>query len=93
MSIQELEDAARTASPDELRRMLRVIQARLAETSGGDGAPAPLDDAEGKSGVRTEFESVPFERIAHLAGIVKGGPPDLASNKDYLKGLGDRSMS
>ncbi|GAB5534700.1 MAG: hypothetical protein Rubg2KO_09490 [Rubricoccaceae bacterium] len=46
MSIQEIEDAVRTASTKELRRMLRVIQERLAAETGGDGAPASLDDAE-----------------------------------------------
>ncbi len=38
------------------------------------------------------FEPVPYERIAHLAGVLKGGPHDLASNKRYLEGLGERSM-
>jgi len=29
----------------------------------------------------------------HLAGIIDDGPGDLATNKRYLEGLGERSMS
>lgn len=35
---------------------------------------------------------VPYERIAHLAGIHKGGPRDLSTNKRYLEGLGESSL-
>ena len=28
----------------------------------------------------------------HLAGSIKGGPSDLATNKKYLEGLGESSM-
>ncbi len=41
----------------------------------------------------SDTPSVPYDRIKHLAGSVKGGPPDLATNKKYLEGLGESSMS
>jgi hypothetical protein len=34
----------------------------------------------------------PYDRIAHLAGVLKDGPADLSTNKQYLEGLGERSM-
>ncbi len=34
------------------------------------------------------LEPVPYSRIAHLAGVLEGGPPDLSTNKRYLEGLG-----
>ena len=36
--------------------------------------------------------STPYERIAHLAGVLKDGPTDLSTNKRYLEGLGESSM-
>ena len=32
------------------------------------------------------------ERGKHLAGILKGGPSDLATNPAYLEGMGESSM-
>ena len=29
-----------------------------------------------------------LERASHLAGIVKGGPPDLSTNKKHMEGFG-----
>lgn len=37
-------------------------------------------------------EPVPYERIAHLAGVFGDAPADLSSNKRYLEGLGQRSV-
>ncbi len=33
-----------------------------------------------------------YEVSKHLAGSIKGGPSDLATNKKYLEGLGASSM-
>ncbi|NBC17043.1 MAG: hypothetical protein GVY18_06975 [Bacteroidetes bacterium] len=33
-----------------------------------------------------------YDVSKHLAGSIKGGPSDLATNKNYLEGLGERSM-
>lgn len=39
-----------------------------------------------------DLPHVPFERIEHLAGILKGGPADLSTNPKYMEGFGERSM-
>lgn len=31
-----------------------------------------------------------YERTAHLCGIIKGGPQDMASSKEYLKQYGKK---
>jgi hypothetical protein len=31
-----------------------------------------------------------YERTAHLCGIIKGGPHDMASSKEYLKHYGKK---
>jgi len=31
-----------------------------------------------------------YDRTAHLCGIIKGGPPDMASSKEYLKQYGKK---
>jgi len=31
-----------------------------------------------------------FDRTAHLCGIIKGGPRDMASSKEYLKQYGKK---
>lgn len=79
MSIQEIERAIATVPLEEARRLRRLLDRRLAQ----EGA-RPEEAAE--------YEPVPYERIAHLSGVFKGGPTDLASNKRYLEGLGERSM-
>ena len=33
-----------------------------------------------------------YDVSKHLAGSIKGGPSDLATNKKYLEGLGENSM-
>lgn len=33
-----------------------------------------------------------YEVSKHLAGIIKGGPSDLATNPKYREGFGERSM-
>lgn len=32
-----------------------------------------------------------YDRTAHLCGVIKGGPRDIASTKDYLKQYGKKS--
>ena len=86
MSIQELEAAARALPLDQARHLQRVLDERLGEDAGGDGAPLPKKTPK-------EYEPVPYERIAHLAGIVSSGRGDLASNKEYLRDLGKNSLS
>ena len=84
MSLQEIETAIAKLSPDELRAFSAWFAEFLAT---GDGSSAQTQDRpSAKPG------SVSFERIEDLAGSVKGGPPDLASNKKYLEGLGESSM-
>lgn len=85
MSIQEIEHAIA-----QLPRAQRAeLVARLnRQDAGGDGA-----FAESAASSHREVVSVPYERIAHLAGIIKGGPNDLASNKTYLSDLGHGSIS
>ena len=39
----------------------------------------------------TPFVSA-YDVSKHLAGSIKGGPLDLATNKKYLEGLGESSM-
>lgn len=39
-----------------------------------------------------EDQPVPYERIAHLAGVFDDAPTDLSSNKRYLEGLGQSSV-
>ena len=84
MSLQEIETAVAKLSPNKLR----AFSAWFAEfLAAGDG-----ESAQTREKPPVEPGSVPFRRIADLAGSVKGGPPDLASNKKYLEGLGESSM-
>lgn len=55
-----------------------------------------LDEQSGDGSIfEPEIEEKPAEEeksFMHLAGSVKGLPPDLSSNKKYLEGLGASSM-
>lgn len=86
---------------------LRKIDKGLEQLDRGECGPVDFEDVKRRGHERLaqeqsaqsvqksrspEFERVPFERIKHLAGSVKGGPRDLASNKRYLDDLGQSSM-
>ena len=47
---------------------------------------------EAQQAPASKHKPVPYEGIAHLSGILKGGQPDLARNKRYLEKLGESSM-
>lgn len=78
MSIQEIEQTIRTAPLDDVRRLQRILDERLAgaETAGGDGAQAG------------SFH----DRAKHLIGP-PSGVPDLGSNPEHMKGFGRDSLS
>ena len=85
MSIQDIEAAVSKLPPDQLQAFFSWVDRFRSEKT-----PPSLS---GDGGTIIEQETVPYERIAHLAGIIDAGPSDLASNKKYLDGLGESSMS
>jgi excisionase family DNA binding protein len=49
------------------------------------GRPETSDSSVDEKPFKTIFDIAP-----HLVGSIKGGPPDLSSNKKYLDGLGTK---
>ena len=46
-----------------------------------------LEDRLGKkSGAK---QATAFDLVAHLCGSIKGGPSDLATNPEYMRGFGE----
>lgn len=80
---QRLEKAFKRAS-----RLPEAVQDALA-----DEMLVRIEAEEATNQAEGDEPSVSYDRIKHLAGSVKGGPPDLATNKKYLEGLGESSMS
>ncbi len=80
---QRLETAIKRAS-----RLPETVQDAIA-----DEVLARVEAEEEAQQQDSDTPSVPYDRIKHLAGSVKGGPSDLATNKKYLEGLGESSMS
>jgi hypothetical protein len=78
MSAHELEQSVATLTDAEARRLHRLLEERL--KSVGDPAE-PLSEGEKL-----------YDRIEHLVGCVEDGPEDLSANKEYLSGMGDRSL-
>lgn len=80
MRVSELEKAVTELTPQELASFAAWFSSYYPQAQ-GDGAEA--DEAT--------FVSA-YEASKHLAGCLKGGPSDLATNKKYLEGLGESSM-
>lgn len=74
-----LERLGQLPEQEQDRYAAKII--RDLDADSGDDAP------EGTTPAPTAHE-----RGQHLAGILKGGPSDLATNPAYLEGLGERSM-
>ncbi|GIV57325.1 MAG: hypothetical protein KatS3mg042_0238 [Rhodothermaceae bacterium] len=77
--IRRLERLPAAVQERFVRRFLRELEEDL---------PAAYQD----TAQMHDAERVPFDRIKHLAGIIKGGPSDASSNKKYLEGFGERSL-
>lgn len=70
--------------PEDVQARQASLILRFLDEHSGDGSAVEPELEESSAA-----EEKPF---MHLAGSVKGLPPDLSSNKKYLEGLGASSM-
>ncbi|GAB5534327.1 MAG: hypothetical protein Rubg2KO_05760 [Rubricoccaceae bacterium] len=80
MSIQEIADAIRALPPGEQSKLfaqLDVIRAAQQDRPAVTGRAVPTVG----------------DLAGHLFGSIESGIPDLGSNPEHLKGLGEGSMS
>lgn len=82
MSLQELETAVAQLSPEQLQEFSAWFEAYLAEVCGDDSKKKDLSAAR---------ESVSFDQIKHLLGVIEG-PGDLSTNPKYMEGFGESSL-
>ena len=76
-----LSAAGQQAALREIKKIIARIEAdEQAQHEAGEAAPSK------------ESDSVSFEDIKHLMGILEGGPSDASTNKKYLEGLGESSL-